>query len=75
MGKRDEKQIQDRVAKEKGSGLPRMMRVENVRVRSLSSRVENVWVRTQQVGNMVRYGAVATYSRSQEETRHNTLLM
>jgi hypothetical protein len=65
----------ERVTKVKGSGLPRMSRVGNLWVRSLSPRVENVWVRTPQVGNLVWYGAVAARSRRQEETIRNTLLM
>ncbi len=66
------KRIRERVVKSKGSGLPRMIQVGNLWVRSLSPWVENVWVRTPQVGNLVWYGVVTTYLRCQGETTHHT---
>ena len=57
------KRIRERVTRAKMSGLPRMMWVGNLWARSLSPRVQNVWVRAPQVGNLVRHGTVSTRSR------------
>jgi len=75
MGKRAGKTNTERVLKAKRSGLFRMMWVGNLWVRSLSPRVENVWLRTPQVGNLVWHGQVATRSRCPEVRSRNTLLM